>query len=172
MKNCRKLFKNCSIHDKNCEFSGPYNFWTPVKSNIPDFWSWNFWTLFGSEIEVGDRGRGMAPLAPPMATCLFDALFPFKKVLQNTLVIFFLLVNQIINFHVSFRWVILQCRQLTTNEKLCMVGLKLPTTKCVLVVLYSVLNHICPVGSSNCWINRIPWGDMSEKRETFFPVTT
>ena len=34
---------------------GLYNFWTSVKSNTPDVWNWNFWTLFGSEIEV--RGR-------------------------------------------------------------------------------------------------------------------
>ena len=81
LKNCRKLFKNCSIHDKNCEFSGPYNFWTPVKSNIPDFWNWNFWTLFGSEIEVGGGGRGMAPLAPPSPNGYMPVwcLVPFQK---------------------------------------------------------------------------------------------
>ena len=60
MKIRRKLAKNCSIHGKNYEISGPYNFWTPVKSNIPDVWNWNCWTLFGSEIEVWDHG----PLAP------------------------------------------------------------------------------------------------------------
>ena len=69
MKNCRKLSKNCSMHDTNCEISSPYNFWTPVKSNIPDVWSWNFWTFFGSEIEVwgwlGGRGRAYHP---PVAT--------------------------------------------------------------------------------------------------------
>ena len=52
MKIRRKLAKNCRIHGKNREISGPYNFWTPVKSNIPDVWNWNCWTLFGSEIEV------------------------------------------------------------------------------------------------------------------------
>ena len=60
MKIRRKLAKNCSIHGKNYEISGPYNFWTPVKSNIPDVWNWNCWTLFGSEIEVWGHG----PLAP------------------------------------------------------------------------------------------------------------
>ena len=35
LKSC-KFCKNCSIHGKNCEICVPYNFWTPVKSNIPD----------------------------------------------------------------------------------------------------------------------------------------
>ena len=42
-----KLSKYCSIHGENCEISGPYNFWTSVKSNIPDSWNWNFWSWFG-----------------------------------------------------------------------------------------------------------------------------
>ena len=65
-----KLAKNCNIHSKNREISGPYYFWTLVKINIPDVWNWNCWTLFGSEIEVaggwggvGGEGR-MAPLLP------------------------------------------------------------------------------------------------------------
>ena len=50
MKNRRKL----SILGKSREIFGPYNFWTPVKSNIPDVLNWNgCWTLFGSKIEVG-----------------------------------------------------------------------------------------------------------------------
>ena len=40
-----KLSKNCSLHGKNCEISGTYNFWTSVKSNIHDVWNWNFWTF-------------------------------------------------------------------------------------------------------------------------------
>ena len=64
MKSCRKLSKNCSIHGKNREIFGPYNFWTPIKSNIPDVWNWNFWTLFGSEIEVGGGGGGHGPPGP------------------------------------------------------------------------------------------------------------
>ena len=35
MKRCPNLSKNCSIYGKNCEISDPYNFWTPIKSNIP-----------------------------------------------------------------------------------------------------------------------------------------
>ena len=53
MKSRSKLSKNCSMHGKNHEISGPYNFWTPVKSNIPDVWNENCWTFFGSKIEVG-----------------------------------------------------------------------------------------------------------------------
>ena len=54
MKSRHKLSKNYGIHDKNCEISGPYTFWTSVKqSNIPDVEIWNFWTLFGLEIEEG-----------------------------------------------------------------------------------------------------------------------
>ena len=59
MKSRRKLSKNYSIHRKNREISGPYNFWIPVKSNIPDFWNWSYWILFGSETEV--RGGGAWP---------------------------------------------------------------------------------------------------------------
>ena len=62
-----KLAKNCNIHSKNREISGPYYFWTLVKINIPDVWNWNCWTLFGSEIEVGEGVGGeerMAPLLP------------------------------------------------------------------------------------------------------------
>ena len=50
MKNRHKLSKNSSICGKNCKISGPYNFWTSVKSNIPDVWNWNFWTLLCSTI--------------------------------------------------------------------------------------------------------------------------
>ena len=70
MKSRYKLSKNCGIHGKKCEISGLYNFWTSVKSNIPDVW--NFWTLFGSEIEVGGMGEACSPLAPPLATPLFS----------------------------------------------------------------------------------------------------
>ena len=66
MKSRRKLSKNCPIHGKNREIAGPYNLWTPVKSNIPNVWNWNYWSLFSSEIEVwgGDHG----PPAPPNTT--------------------------------------------------------------------------------------------------------
>ena len=43
------------------QMSGPYIFWTPVKSNISDVWKWNCWNLFVSEIEMG----AMASLSPP-----------------------------------------------------------------------------------------------------------
>ena len=62
-KNVSELSKNCSIHGKNCEISGMYNFWTPIKSSIPDVWNWNCWTLFGLENEW--RGGGsMTSLHP------------------------------------------------------------------------------------------------------------
>ena len=56
MKSRHKLSKSCSMKFKNYEISGPNNFWTSVKSNIPDLWNWNFWTLFGSGIEKGGYG--------------------------------------------------------------------------------------------------------------------
>ena len=56
MERRRKLSKNCSIHCKNRQISGQCNFWTPVKSNIPDNWNWNCWTLFGLEIENWSGG--------------------------------------------------------------------------------------------------------------------
>ena len=59
-----KLSKNCSIHDKNHEISRPYEFWTPIKSNIPDVWNWNCWPLFGSEIEEGGHGPPAHPHPP------------------------------------------------------------------------------------------------------------
>ena len=42
MKIRHKLSKNFSIHDKNCEISAQYNFWTSAKSNNPDVWNWHF----------------------------------------------------------------------------------------------------------------------------------
>ena len=33
MKSHHKLSENCIIHDKNCEISDPYDFWTSVKNN-------------------------------------------------------------------------------------------------------------------------------------------
>ena len=54
MKTRRKFSKNCSIQGKNREISCPHNFWTPWKINFPDIWNWNYWTLFGSGIEVGE----------------------------------------------------------------------------------------------------------------------
>ena len=35
------------------------------------------------------------------------------------------------------------------------------TLKSVLIVIYSILNHIGPGGSCNCWIHKIPGGDRS-----------
>ena len=54
------------MHGKNHEIFNPYNFWTPVKRNIPDVWNGNCWILFGSEIEVGEYG----PPGPLVATPL------------------------------------------------------------------------------------------------------
>ena len=62
MKSRRKFSKNCSIYGKKCDISGPYKFWIPIKSNIPDVWNWNCWTLFGSEIEP--------PVATPLQTAV------------------------------------------------------------------------------------------------------
>ena len=53
MQSCRKLSNTCSIHGKNREISGTYNFWAIVKSNIPNIWNCNCWTFFGLEIELG-----------------------------------------------------------------------------------------------------------------------
>ena len=58
MKSRHELSKNCSIHGRNCQISGPYNFWISVKSNIPDVWNSYFWTFFGLEIEWGREGGG------------------------------------------------------------------------------------------------------------------
>ena len=68
-KNVSDLSNNCSIHGKNCEISGLYNFWTPTKSSSPDVWNWNCWTLLDWEIEVE---RGTWPPPPqwlPPCTC-------------------------------------------------------------------------------------------------------
>ena len=69
MKSHHKFSKICSMHGKNCEITGSHNFWTSVKGNIPDVWNWNFWTLFGSEIEVGRPWLPGSPssYAPDMA---------------------------------------------------------------------------------------------------------
>ena len=73
MQSHHKLFKNCSIHCKNCEISGSYNFWTSIKSSIPDVWNWNFWTFFVLEIEVGEQGGyGYAPVN---CCAYFDDMF-------------------------------------------------------------------------------------------------
>ena len=68
MKSHHKLSKNCSMHCKNYEFSGPNNFWTFVKSNVSDVWKWNFWTLLGAGIEVGRT------MTPPVATPLINTI--------------------------------------------------------------------------------------------------
>ena len=77
MKIRRILAKNCSIHGKNCEIFGRCNFWTLLKSNISDVWNPNYWTLFGSEIEVWDHGT-LAPSPPPpqwLLPCKFHFWF-------------------------------------------------------------------------------------------------
>ena len=79
MKCCYKLSKNGSIHAKNSEISGPYNFWTSIKNNIPDVWNWNCWIFFGSEVEVGGR-RGMDPTGPCQ---LWFLLIFFEKLLTR-----------------------------------------------------------------------------------------
>ena len=61
MKSRRKLPKIAAYMIKIVKFFGSNNFWTPVKSNIPDVWNENCWTLFGSEIEVGDNGPSGSP---------------------------------------------------------------------------------------------------------------
>ena len=79
-KNVSELSKNCSIHGKNCEISGMYNFWTPIKSSIPDVWNWNCWTLFDWEIEVG--GPWPSPpqwLRPCTCTCHIIKLNKLQK---------------------------------------------------------------------------------------------
>ena len=78
MKIRRKLAKNCSTYGKNCEISGPYNFWTPVESNIFDVWNWNCWTLFGPEIEVWDHAPPPHPHPPPQWLCPYKFQFWFS----------------------------------------------------------------------------------------------
>ena len=56
------------INGKNREISGKCYFWTLLKSNIPDVWKWNYWTLFGSEIEVRWVGRWCGTW-PPCPHC-------------------------------------------------------------------------------------------------------
>lgn len=70
MKSRRKFSRNCSMNAKNCEMSGRYNFWTPVKIKIADAGNWNYSILFGLEIEVGG---GMAPLPYALVTPLVMA---------------------------------------------------------------------------------------------------
>ena len=48
-----KLSKNCSIHGKNYEISGLYNFWTTVKSKNPWCLKLKFWTLPGLATPLG-----------------------------------------------------------------------------------------------------------------------
>ena len=67
MKSRHKLSKNCSMHGKCCEFSGPYNFWTSVKSNIPDVRNWNLWTFLGLKTDV--RGHGPPATLSPQWLC-------------------------------------------------------------------------------------------------------
>ena len=80
-KKKRKVAVNCpkiGIPSKNREISGPYNFSTPIKSNILDVWNWNWWTFFGSEIELAVMApclpppspSGYPPPHPPVATLL------------------------------------------------------------------------------------------------------
>ena len=78
MKSRQKLSKNFSIHGKNCEISGPYNFWTSIKSCIPDVWNWNCWTLFGLEIKVGGP-------CPPLAHGGYAPAFKGLSVVSNCL---------------------------------------------------------------------------------------
>ena len=70
------------MHCKIREMSGPCNFWTPIKSIIPDVWNWNCWTLSSLEIEVGGGGGGIFLLAhhipPPMTTPLHMHMSHYK----------------------------------------------------------------------------------------------
>ena len=50
-----------SVHGKNCEISGQYSFWTPIKNNISEVWNWNCCTFFVRK----SSGGAMAPLALP-----------------------------------------------------------------------------------------------------------
>ena len=60
MKSCRKLSKNCSIHGKNREISGPYNFLEPVTKT----------ETIGPCLVQKLKWGAMDPLAPPVATPL------------------------------------------------------------------------------------------------------
>ena len=89
MKCCYKLSKNGSIHAKNSEISGPYNFWTSIKNNIPDVWNWNCWIFFGSEVEVeGTEGHG-PPWPLPVVVFIdffwktFDQIFDVHRYARN-----------------------------------------------------------------------------------------
>ena len=78
MKNCHKLSRNCSIHGKNREISGQYNFWTPIKNSIPDVWNWNCWNFFVQKL----KWEVMAPCHPPpplrVAMPLLEQIMKYK----------------------------------------------------------------------------------------------
>ena len=59
--NCPKIV---AYTIKNREISGPYNFWTPVKNNIPGVWNWNCWTFLSSWIEMEGGGHSPPCLLP------------------------------------------------------------------------------------------------------------
>ena len=67
MKSHHKQSKNCSIQGKDCEISGPYNFWTSAKSYIPKVLNKNSKIEVGEGVCVcvcGEGGGGHDPLLP------------------------------------------------------------------------------------------------------------
>ena len=71
------------LNNRNCEIFGPYNFWTPLKSNIPDVCNWNCWILFRPVIEVGghrptEPPKGYVPVALLLSIITFSLPAPDK----------------------------------------------------------------------------------------------
>ena len=77
MKHRHKLSNNCKIEKKNCKVSGPCNFWTSVKRNVPDVWNETFGPCLIRKLKLGGHG-------PPVATLLqshdnFYTIFLIKR---------------------------------------------------------------------------------------------
>ena len=47
------------------------------------------------------------------------------------------------------------------------ITIQLPKPKSILIVLFSMFNHIDSVGSSNCIISKLSGGDRTERKDIF-----
>ena len=88
MKSCHKLSKNCSIHGKNHEIFGPYNFWTPVKTIALMFETETVGPFLVRKLKWGGHGlrgspSGYAPVSVLLIYFWWPKMFPEKY--QETL---------------------------------------------------------------------------------------